>query len=127
MACPMSIRSLPKLENRPIFDHTSIFALSSVATLLVVAYSSSFILLHKSSILKIRVLFIWHLFDALIHFTLGASYVYNVFFAFMSKYDIAYTRGMHSISMTPANVSFLGDSAHLYGSFYGTSMTAKLW
>ena len=29
--------------------------------------------------------------------------------------------------MTPAGVSFLGGSKHLHGSFYGTSMTARLW
>jgi len=41
----MSIHRLPKLESRPIFDHTSIFALASVATILAAAYICSFALL----------------------------------------------------------------------------------
>jgi hypothetical protein len=123
----MSMRSLPKLESSPIFNHTSIFALSAVTVLLATAYNSSFVLLRAPSTTKVRVLFIWHLFDALIHFTLEASYLYNVFFTSMSTLDIAYTRGMHSLPMTPAGVFFLGDSKHLHGSFYGTSTAAKLW
>lgn len=123
----MSVHSLPELESRPLFNHTSIFALSAVTALLAAAYSSSFVLLRTPSTTKVRILFIWHLFDALIHFTLEASYLYNVFFTSMSTLDVAYTRGMHSLPMTPAGVSFLGDSKHLHGSFYGTSTTARLW
>jgi len=123
----MSIHRLPKLESRPIFDHTSIFALASVATILATAYSCSFALLRKSCNTKVRILFIWHLFDALIHLTLEASYLYNIFFTSMPKLDVTYTRGMYSTPMTPVNVSFLRDSKHLHGSFYGASMTARLW
>ena len=127
MACPMSIRSLPELERLAIFNQTSILALCGVAALLITALSSSFILLHKSSTAKVRIHFIWHLFDALVHVTLEASYLYTVFFTSMSKLDVTYTRGMHSTPMTPANVSFLGDSKSLHGSFYGTSTAARLW
>lgn len=127
MACPMSMHKLPKLESRPIFDHTSIFALSSIVALFATACSFSYVLLHKSAKTKIRILFTWHLFDALIHFTIESSYLYNVFFTSMAKLDATYTRGLHSTPMTPVNVSFLEDSKRLYGSFYGTSMTARLW
>jgi len=123
----MSIHRLPKLESRPIFDHTSIFALASVATILAAAYICSFALLRKSCNTNLRILFIWHLFDALIHLTLEASYLYNIFFTSMPKLNVTYTRGMYSTPMTPANVSFLGDSKHLHGSFYGASITARLW
>jgi hypothetical protein len=84
MARPMSVHRLPKLESRPTFDHTSIFALSSVAALLATACIFSFALLHKSTNTKIRILFTWHLFDALIHLTLEASYLYDVFFISMT-------------------------------------------
>lgn len=123
----MSIHRLPELESDPIFDHVSIFALASVATILATAYSCSFAMLHKSCNTKVRVLFVWHLFDALIHLTLETSYLYNIFFTSMPKLSVTYTRGMYSTPMTPVNVSFLGDSSHLHGSFYGVSMTAKLW
>ncbi|KAG0650560.1 Emopamil-binding-related [Hyphodiscus hymeniophilus] len=127
MACPMSMHRLPKLESPAIFDHTSIFALACVATILATAYSCSCGLLRKSCSTKARMLFIWHLFDALIHLTLGVSYLYNIFFTSMAKLNVTYTRGMYSTPMTPVNVSFLGDSKSLHGPFYGASLTAKLW
>lgn len=127
MACPMALHKLPKLEAPPAFDHTSIFALISVAAILAIATISSFLLLHKSSTTRIRTLFIWYLFDALIHLLLESTYLYNLFFTSMPKLDVTYTRGLHSTPMTPADAPFLGDTKHLYGSFYGTSVSARLW
>ncbi|KUJ06329.1 EBP-domain-containing protein [Mollisia scopiformis] len=127
MACPMSIHRLPKLEDSPIFDRTSILAISSVATLLLIAGVCCFALLHRATSTKVRILFTWHLFGALTHLTLEVSYLYNVFFTSMSKLDATYTWGLHSTPFTPVNVSFLGNSKRLYGSFYGTSLTARFW
>lgn len=123
----MGFHSLPELEASPIFDHKSVLALSCVAALLAIAVAPTYILLPVKSTNKTRVLFTWHLFDACIHLALGGSYLYDVFFTSMPKLDIAYTRGLHSQSMTPPGSSFLGNTNHLYGSFYGTSDTSKLW
>jgi hypothetical protein len=127
MGCPLGYHAMPELEATPIFDHTSVVALSAVTGLFATAWISSSTLVRTSSTIKVRVFFVWHLFNALIHVILGASFLYNVFVTSMSKLDIAYTRGIHSTPMTPIGMSFLGDSDHLYGSFYGSSLTAKLW
>lgn len=127
MGCPMGHHRLPELETPPVFGHTSVIALSAVTALLAIAGVLSSRLLRKPPPPKIRIFLIWHLFDVLVHISLGASYLYNVFFTSMSTLDIAYTRGMHSTPMTPSGISFLGDKTHLYGSFYGTSSSARLW
>ncbi len=127
MGCPMGYHKLPDLEEPPIFDHKSVLAVSCVTALLVAACGSTFTLLPAKSTTKTRILFTWHLFDAYVHLTLGGSYLYNVFLTSMSTLDIAYTRGLHSQPMTPPGISFLSDSKHLHGSFYGTSESARLW
>ena len=127
MGCPMGYHAMPELDTTPIFDHKSVFALSFVTGLAVAACGTAFTLLPKKSTTKIRLLFSWHLFDALVHFTLGASYLYNAFYSSMSTYDVAYSRGLHSQPMTPPGISFRGDSKRLYGAFYSTSKTASLW
>jgi hypothetical protein len=126
MACPY-IQKFPETEEAPIFDHTSIFALSTVVALTITAFLFSSSLTQHLPNRKTRIIFTWHLFSSLTHLTLESIYLYNVFFTSMSKLDIAYTRGIHSSPMTPPNVDFLGDSQNLYGSFYGISMGARLW
>ena len=127
MACPMGYHSLPEPESLPVFNHMSVLALFTVATLLATAYSICFALLRAPVNIKVRMIFTWHLFDALVHFTLGSSFLYNVFFTSMSTLDVAYTRGIHSLAMTPPGTSFLGDPKSLHGPFYGSSTTARLW
>ena len=127
MGCPMGYHSLPELEVSPIFDHKSVLGVSCIVVLGAAACSSSFALLPAKCTTKTRLLFTWHLFDAFVHITLGGTYLYNVFFTSMSTLNIAYTRGLHSQPMTPPGVSFLGDSKHLHGPFYGTSDSARLW
>jgi hypothetical protein len=126
MACPY-IQKFPEAEEAPIFDHTSISALSTVVALTITAFLFSSSLTQHLPNRKTRILFTWHLFSSLTHLTFESTYLYNVFFTSMSKLDIAYTRGMHSSPMTPPNIDFLGDSQNLYGSFYGASMSARLW
>ena len=123
----MGHHRLPELETPPVFSHTSVVALSAVTALLLTAGFASSRLLRKPPKTKIRVFLIWHLFDVLVHVTLGASYLYNVFFTSMSTLDVAYTRGMYSTPMTPVDISFLGDRSYLHGPYYGTSWTARLW
>lgn len=113
----------------PIFSLTSFFSLFAVASLLGAAYTLSTRLLPSSSTTKVRVLFIWHLFDAFVHFTLEASYLYNCFFSYTlipNGLDKILPAGLE-FPFTPHGVAFLGKADRLYGSFYGTSPTAKMW
>lgn len=121
----MSTDTLPP----PIFSITSFVSLLAVASLLGAAYSVSARVLPTSTPGKLRFLYIWHLFDALVHFTLEGSYLYNCFYSFtaLPGPNDPPLPALIADSMTPANVFFLQQEKRLYGAFYGVSPTARLW
>lgn len=108
---------------------TTVVSLLAVVAILFTAYAVSARLLTRNATNKTRVFFVWHLFDALIHFCLEGSYLYNCFFssAELSTLIGVSGSGLFAVRMTPPEVFFLGKSESLYGAFYGTSPTAKLW
>lgn len=115
-----------------IIDTTTILSLLSTLTILVAAYTLSLYSLSPSSTLKTRVLFVWHAFDALIHFILEGSYLYNCFFAFtqVTTAATAVNKSSQMVSaFLPPNVHFLGSthSTRLYGANHGTSPFSALW
>ena len=108
-----------------VIDRTTIFSLFAALSVLITAYAVSLRVLHASTTTKLRILFIWHLFDSLIHFTFEGSFLYNCFFTYTSvPHSSDYP---HPASLTSPGVYFLGYADRLYGSRYGTSPTAKLW
>ena len=118
----MDTQSIP---SSLVIDQTTILSLLTALSLLVTAHITSIYLLHSSTTAKLRVIFIWHLFDALTHFCLEGSFLYNCFFTYTSiPHSTDYP---HPASLTSPGVYFLGYADRLYGSQYGTSPTAKLW
>ena len=123
-SCRMRMDSQPPPFSFTI-DQTTLLSLLAALALLVIAYLTSLRVLHPSTSAKIRILFIWHGFDALIHFLFEGSFLYNCFFTYSS---IPHTSDYpHPASLTSSAVYFLGYRDRLYGSAYGTSLTAKLW
>ena len=117
-------------ESTLVIDKVTVLSLLAVLVLLITAYLASLRVLPKSSGTKVRVLFIWHLFDALIHFFFEGSFLYNCFFTYLpigerAKYE--YFTGRVPLELYPKDVHFLGIKDRHYGSFYGTSPTAMLW
>lgn len=117
-------------ESTLVIDRVTVISLLAVLVLLIAAYLSSLRLLPKDSSTKVRVLFIWHLFDALIHFLFEGSFLYNCFFTSLhigqrAKYE--YFTGRTPLELYPKDVHFLGIKDRYFGSFYGTSPTAMLW
>jgi hypothetical protein len=113
-----------------VIDRVTITSLLAVLVLLTTAYLASLRLLPRASTSKIRILFIWHLFDALIHFFFEGSFLYNCFFTYLeaggrAKYE--YFSGKAPLELYPQDTHFLGIKDRWYGSFYGTSPTAMLW
>jgi EXPERA (EXPanded EBP superfamily) len=96
-----------------VIDTTTVLSLLATLVTLIAAYLVSLRVLPRAAGLKLRVLFVWHLFDALIHFIFEGSYLYNCFFTHADGQP------------NPAN--FLNQSARGYGAAYGTSPTARLW
>jgi len=108
-----------------VIDRTTVTSLFAALSVVITAYFASLRLLHASTTTRLRIIFIWHLFDALIHFLFEGSFLYNCFFTYIS---IPHTSDYpHPASLTSPGVYFLGHPDRLYGSQYGTSPTAKLW
>jgi len=112
-------------------DLTTILSLLTALSLLVTAYLTSLRLLpHRTTPLNIRILYIWHLFDALTHFLLEGSFLYNCFFTYTllppSSSDYPHPASLTSTTSAGGGY-FLGYKDRLYGSNYGINPTARLW
>ncbi|TKA65214.1 hypothetical protein B0A49_06553 [Cryomyces minteri] len=124
-------------------DTTTVFSLLSTVALLLIAYITSLRLLPRAA-RKIRVLYIWHLFDALTHFVFEGSFLWNCFCVYSTSSRIAPTSGLLSTLRSaltsavpgdpgakspflPPDVYFLGRQDRLYGAAYGTGPFSRLW
>ena len=105
---------------------TTILSLLATLVILLTAYLTSLRLLPSTTRPILRVFFIWHLFDALIHFTLEGSFLYNCFFTY-SAVPLPTPDSIHPASLPTAAVHFLGRADRAYGSAHGTNPFALLW
>ncbi|KAK4228216.1 Emopamil binding protein-domain-containing protein [Podospora fimiseda] len=72
----------PSVSAWDLIDQTTIISLFSTVAILGAAWGLSlFVLDKRSTSLRTRLLFIWHAFDALIHFVLEGGFVYNCLFS----------------------------------------------
>ncbi|KAK4137868.1 Emopamil-binding protein [Trichocladium antarcticum] len=67
-----------------LLDATTLYSLLSTLAILLTAYLLSRHILAPSTPTRLRALFIWHAFDALIHFILEGSFVYHCLFSVAS-------------------------------------------
>lgn len=119
----------PVPRSGPTIDATTVISLLGVIALLAGAYAASLRVLPKTASLKTRVLFIWHMFDALVHFVFEGSYLWNCFFVSYSlptSFSAA-SRKQHITLFTPPDVYWLGKEDLLYGANYGTTPFSRLW
>ncbi|KAF2015400.1 Emopamil-binding protein [Aaosphaeria arxii CBS 175.79] len=121
---------LPVPRQGPVIDATTIISLLGVLALLGGAYATSVKLLPKATTLKTRILFVWHLFDALIHLVFEGSFLYNCFFVSYSlptSFSVTSRHHPHIRLLTPPDVYWLGREDQLYGANYGTGPFSRLW
>jgi hypothetical protein len=121
---------IPHAGAGPVIDATTVISLLCVVALLAAAYAASLRLLPRSATVKTRILFVWHAFDALIHFFFEGSFLYNRFFVSYSlptSFDVASRRHPRIRLLTPPDVYWLGRADRLYGANYGDGPFAKLW
>lgn len=108
-----------------LFDTTTLVSLASTLVLLGIAYGASRAFLHPTTSASYRFLFIWHAFDALIHFFLEGSFLYHCFFSYFSVADLKVSQ-LETLYPTPAN--FLGFANRVYGAQAGgDDPFAQLW
>ncbi|KAG9946063.1 ebp domain-containing protein, partial [Aureobasidium melanogenum] len=102
-----------------VIDQTTILSLLSTLAILAAAYLTSLYTLPITASTRTRFLFIWHAFDALIHFILEGTFLYNCFFSFGPT--------LLTEPLLPANVYFLGRAGRNYGAAYGEHWHSALW
>ncbi|KAG8624503.1 hypothetical protein KVT40_007570 [Elsinoe batatas] len=118
-----------KQDPLSMVDTSTVLSLLSTIVILVSAFVTSLVALEPTTSDKIRFLFVWHAFDALIHFCLEGSYLLNCFFAYV---DTSVIKGLGyngtgvSEFLAPG-VHFLNKPNRLYGAFYGNTPFAALW
>jgi hypothetical protein len=120
----------PTPRSGPQVDATTVISLLLVLALLGGAYAASIKVLPKTATLKTRILFIWHLFDALIHFVFEGSFLWNCFFVSYSlptSFSAASRKHPLITFFTPPDVYWLGRDDLLYGANYGTTPFSRLW
>ncbi|KAF2248473.1 Emopamil-binding protein [Trematosphaeria pertusa] len=120
----------PIPRSGPEIDATTILSLVFFVSLLAAAYAVSIRLLPRSATLKTRILFIWHAFDALIHFFFEGSYLFNCFFVsygLPTSFNVAARRHPSIRLLTPPDVYWMGREDRLYGANYGESVLSRLW
>ncbi|EMC99024.1 hypothetical protein BAUCODRAFT_31308 [Baudoinia panamericana UAMH 10762] len=117
-----------RTETPQIISATTVLSLLSTVAILAAAYGASVSLLPKTAGTKIRILFVWHAFDALIHLILEASYLWNCFFSYTTNTSGLWQPNKPFVSpYLPPNVYFLGRADRIYGADYGSSPFSALW
>ncbi|KAI5803347.1 Emopamil-binding protein [Peziza echinospora] len=106
----------PPVSVIDLLDQTTVFSLLLTVVCVVAAYGLSIAVLAPSTTKKIRFVFIWHLFDALIHFILEGSFLYHSLFSFASPEQLA---------LQPPEVQSL--KYRVAGAVFSDAPMAKLW
>ncbi|KAI1096757.1 Emopamil-binding protein [Rostrohypoxylon terebratum] len=106
-----------------LFDQTTLVSLASTLAILATAYALSLSTLDRATPASYRFLFIWHAFDALIHFILEGSFLYHCFFSWIPLSSVS---NPHALAPTAHN--FLGFTNRAYGpQAGGDNPFAQLW
>jgi hypothetical protein len=106
-----------------LFDQTTLISLASTLVILFAALTLSRRVLDPATSGSLRFLFIWHAFDALIHFFLEGSFLYHCFF---SSARIADVKDASKLYPDPYN--YLGHTDLVHGSQVGgDNPFAQLW
>lgn len=115
----------PFIDSLPpdLFDQTTLVSLASTVAILAAAYIASLVFLPSSTSGSLRGLFIWHAFDALIHFFLEGSFLYHCFFSYIPLSQVKNPMGL-----APTAHNFLGYTNRAYGpQAGGDNLFAQLW
>ncbi|KAK3378445.1 Emopamil-binding protein [Podospora didyma] len=109
-----------------LIDQTTIISLLSTLAILAVAFAISRRALDASTAPSCRFLFVWHAFDALIHFCLEGSFLYHCFFSWVVP---AATKDMDKDLFFPNPHNFLGYAdGRVHGAQAGgENPFAQLW
>ncbi|KAL2760525.1 hypothetical protein ACRALDRAFT_2116950 [Sodiomyces alcalophilus JCM 7366] len=108
-----------------LFDKVTLLSLASTVAILAVAVLVSRHAVPPSTPTTYKAFFVWHAFDALIHFLLEGSFLYHCFFSYVPLSDAT---ALDLASFYPTSANFLGRSDRVYGAQVGgDNPFARLW
>ena len=112
-----------------LFDPTTLISLASTLAILGTAYTASCYALPSTAKTSTRALFIWHAFDALIHFFLEGSFLYHCFFSWIPYSRLTLGDISSGRYYIPHNDGpYLGQGDRIYGAQAGgDNPFAQLW
>ncbi|KAI1503619.1 Emopamil-binding protein [Biscogniauxia marginata] len=107
-----------------LFDRTTLVSLASTVAMLGAAYGASLYALDRAATpASRRLLFVWHAFDALVHFVLEGGFLYHCFFSWMPLSAVP-----NPYALAPTAYNFLGHTNRAYGpQAGGDNPLARLW
>lgn len=107
-----------------LFDQTTLVSLASTVAILAAAYGASLLALDgRSTRASQRFLFVWHAFDALIHFCLEGSFLYHCFYSWLPLAAVS-----NPLALAPTAHNYLGQPGRAYGpQAGGDDPFARLW
>ncbi|KAK7750200.1 hypothetical protein SLS62_007829 [Diatrype stigma] len=114
-----------------LLDKTTLVSLASTVAILATAYGLSLVALGPASSSKSsaqvscsqRFLFVWHAFDALIHFCLEGSFLYHCFYSWLPLAAVS-----NPLALAPTAHNYLGQPGRAYGpQAGGDDFFARLW
>ena len=120
----------PPAPEQMQIDQTTVFSLLGTAAVLAAAYALSLRALPRytsTTSTKARILFIWHIFDALIHFIFEGSFLWNCFFVHAPSASASSSSISSPSEFLPPNVYFLNRPDRVSGAAYGTGPFSLLW
>jgi len=138
----MAAKTATTPSTGPLIDTTTVLSLLSTLAILGAAYALSLRCLSAGSSTKTRILFIWHAFDALIHFILEGSFLYGCFFSYVDYNSSSLAAKLASLphlgsaggsvakevsEFLAPGVYWLGKQGRVYGAQYGGSAFSALW
>lgn len=84
MSAPAAIPNPPLTVAEMLQDPVTLASLGLLSSLLVAAYGLSSVTLSKNVRTSTHFLFIWHIFDSLVHFVFEGSFLYNCLFVYQT-------------------------------------------
>ena len=107
-----------------LFDQTTLISLAAILVILCAALGLSRKALSPSTPGSLRFLFIWHAFDALVHFIVEGSFLYHCFFSSLPAAEA----GRRASTFYPDPHNYLGYTDRVHGSQAGgANPFAQLW
>ena len=113
-----------------LFDQTTVVSLAAVVGFVGIAWGVSRRVLPESTSGPLRVLFMWHAFDMLIHFFFEGSFVYHCLFSWIPESAGFVGAGGRKVGQDvfyPTAKGYLGTEGRIYGPQAVDSPTARLW